>query len=440
MELRINLPFTKQSPDQIATKIAKLENKLKNYNLPRVIAESNGTKFYTYETGIYAVGQLDLTTPRGQADAYNTCAPLNSVVSRWLRAAGNAKWLIVDEKGKVIPNPKGALPGLMIRPNPLQVWNEFILHVEAMKMVHGQCYILKVRPDGMNDVTGMWVIPNYMITEKLTGKFLGQSDISGIVTGYQITYNGIITDVPYNDIIKIKDSSVNFYAGVVSTTAQGNSITDGQSRLFAMSDVINRLIAAYQAKKDTIIKRGPLGILSSDKGESVMNVPMLPKDEKALHDKLEAAYGTGDNQRQQIITKEALKWVQITKGIKDLMLFEEVEAGTREICAVMDYPFELLGYGTGASLAGGGKFLELKKMLYTDSVIPASEYLGQVFDKEFFVNGQYLKPYFDHLDVFQSSRQEDAAAMKTYNEACKIAYDSGSMELEAWKSGLENYM
>jgi hypothetical protein len=244
-------------------------------------------------------------------------------------------------------------------------------------------------------------------------------------------------DVSTADMVKVRDSSVNFYAGSASTTySYGNSITDGQSRLYPMSDVINSLIAAYTAKKTTIINRGPLGILAAEGGGNIMQVPLSQQEEDQLHLKLRQKYGTQEGQRQEIITKQAMKWVQINKDIKSLMLFEEVEAGTREICAVMDYPFELLGYGSGSSLAGGGKFLELKKMLYTDSVIPGTEAIGIALTNIFLKAGQYLKPYFDHLDIFQRSRKEDADAMKVFNDACKVAVDGGAMTVEEWRAML----
>lgn len=436
-----HIPFTKSSPVRLLKKVDSLNIQLKEYGLPRVIMESNGDKFYTYDTGIYAIGQLDCTTVKGQADAYNACSPLNAVVNRWLRAASNARWIIVDADDQPIKSVKSSLPDLMLKPNALQSWNEFILQSEAMIRVHGQCFWYKLRPDGMKDVRGLWVIPNYMILETLSGKFLKQSELSEIVTGYEIIINGISMPVSPDEIIKVRDSSVNFYAGMSNANQQGRNVTDGQSRIYAMSDVINGLIAAYQAKKNTIVKRGPMGILGADKGTgTVMNVPMTPKDEKALHEKLEQAYGNLDGQRQEVITKEALKWTQITKGIKDLMLFEEIESGTREICATMDYPFELLGYGSGASLAGGGKYLELKKMLYSDSIIPDTTALGIAITKNFLPPNTFLKPFFDHMDFYQRSRLDDATALKMYNEACLIAVQANAMTTEQWVSGLENYL
>ena len=440
MELRIPLPFTKHTPSQVLRKIAKLDNQLKSFGLPTVIAQSNGENFYSLFGSAGKSVSIDCTTAQGQADAYNICPPLNAVTNRWLRAAANARWLIVDQDGKAITPNKSPLPELMNRPNALQSWGEFILQSLAMKRIHGQVYWLKLRPEGMNDVKSLWVIPNYMIREYLTGNVFKQSEISGIVQRYEITFGGTITSIPVDDIIKLRDTSVNFYTGTTQTISQGNGITDGQSRLYAMSDVINALTAAYVAKKQTIIKRGPLGILTGGGSNSINSNPLTDPELKKIHDQFEKIYGVGEGQRQEILTKADVKWVQITKGIKDLMLFEEIEAGTREICAAMDYPFELIGYQTGSSLAGGGKIKELKSMLYTDSIIPETESIGDALAYQFLQPGQYLRPFFDHLDVFQKSRQDDATALKVYNEACKLAVDGGAMTLQEWQAGIKNYL
>lgn len=437
MELRLKIPFTKPSPDDLYRKINRHSEALKSIGMPGVIIEGTtpSQRFFTMASLFGGrSANVDCRTAAGQSEAYNRCPPLNAVVNRWLRASANARWHIVDSEGNDITPTGTTLPVIMQGPNAVQTWSEFVTQTAAMMLVHGQAYWYKLKPVGINNVSAMWVLPNYLVTEQVTGKTINQTAVSGVIDHYKVTIGGNTFRLSVDEVTKIRDISANFYAGTGST-----NITDGQARIYAMSDVVNGLIAAYQAKKNTIVNRGPLGMLVSDQGNNVMTVPLSDEEERKLHDKL-LMYGTQDGQRQEIISKHAMRWVQITKGIRELMLFEEIEAGTREVCAALDYPFELLGYDKGSSLAGGNKYVELKKMLYTDSIIPVMGLIGDALTREFLRPGQYIKPYYDHLDIYQSSRREDAEAMKIYNEACRVAFEGGAMTLEQWTAGLQNYL
>lgn len=439
--MAVNLfDYFRSSPDKIARRIERDTNRLKALSIPTYISEFDGKKnFYTLASIIGSVGSnYDCRTVQGQADAYNNCAPLNAVINRWLRASANAKWYVEDVNGKTINSSSSAVR-LLDNPNPVQSWREFAAQTAAMILVHGQAYWYKVGPVGMRTISAIWVLPNYLVTERVTGRYTAAASLGDIVTGYNVTLGGTTQSLLPSEIIKIRDISANFFTGATATVSTTDGITSAQSRIYAMSDVINSLVAAYQAKKNTIVKRGPLGMLVSEGGNNVMSLPLTSDEEDELHAKL-SRYGMQDGQRQEIITRHAMRWVQITKGIKELMLFEEVEAGTREICSAMDYPFELLGYSAGSSLAGGGKYAEVKKLLYTDSIIPVMAHIGDAVTKHILPPGQYFRPYYDHLDVFQSSRREDAEAMKIYNEACRVAVEAGAMTLQQWQDGLNNYL
>lgn len=435
MEFTVPIPFTKKTPEQILRKIDKLNIQLKGqtFNL------RDAPKFYAIKTGFSIGTTVDCSKVIGQAQAYNTCPPLNAVVNRWLLAAANAVWMIVNKDNEPI---KSDIQSLIDRPNPIQTTLDFLLQAAAMLKIHGQCYIYKAKGIGLRTPYNLWVIPNYLVSEKLTGKWMDQTKIEDVVSGYQIEFGGRTIPVIPEDMIKIKSPSANFFSGQVSAyTTQGNSITDGQSRLFAMSDVVNGLTAAYASKMEVIKNGGPLGVLSKvGNKESIGVIPATPEERAKFYTDFENTFGTGHGQQKYMLAREEFRWVQINKGIKDLMLFEEIESGTREVCAAMDYPFELLGYSKDSSLAGGGKFKELKLMLYTDSIIPSCEYLGKALSRELLRPGEIFKPFFDHLDIFQKSRQDDAATLKTFLDAVKIAIELGLMTDVEAKELMKNYL
>ena len=126
----------------------------------------------------------------------------------------------------------------------------------------------------------------------------------------------------------------------------------------------------------------------------------------------------------------------MTFPTKDLMLFEEIEDDIRQIADSYNYPMHLLGFKAGTTFSN---YLEAKKSMYSDGIIPNANTIFEAISK-FFVTEDFgftLKAFYDHLDVFQKSRKEDADAFRIMALGLDTPYKSGVITREEYRIKLE---
>lgn len=375
----------------------------------------------------------ETATMAGQAWAYNNCPPVNSIINKKVRAFTNAKWWIVDENDDAVTAkiPQvDALKKILRRPNPLQTWNEFSAQAKVYEQTFGEVFLLPVvgvgsfRPEQSETV---WVVPNWLLTEIVTGKIFNQSRSEEIITGYRISFNGYSTDIPVDQILRIRDVSV-------YVTERPDLILHGMSRLFPLSLPVSNIIAAYEARNVMITRKGALGILSNDGRDVGGTIPLRPDEKKDLQDDFQM-YGMSREQYQVIITNASLKWQPMTFPTRDLMLFEEIMDDTRQIADCYDYPMYLLGFKEGSTFSN---VMEAKKSLYQDAILPESETFSSALSTFFKLpDGIRLQATYDHLEIFQRSRKDEAIVLTAICKAFDIAYQRKIITLEEWRSKME---
>lgn len=373
----------------------------------------------------------DTRSISGQAWAYNNCPAVNTVINKKVRAFLNARWVIVDQNGDIAKRQDTALHKLITRPNPLQTWYEFVAQAKIYEQVFGEVWILPVNPSGWKDNSkagSLWVVPNWIITEKITGKIFNQSQLTGVVEGYDINLGGQSLQVEPDKILRIRDTSI-------PTTEDFKTMMHGQSRLSPMTDPVSNVVAAYEARNVLITRKGALGILSNDGRDVGGTIPLKPKEKSELQSDFQT-YGMSREQFQVIITNASLKWQAMTFKTKDLMLFEEVMDDTRAIADAYDFPMFLLGFKDGSTFTNVG---EAKKTLYQDAIIPESFSFCLALTNFFNLpDGLSLKASYDHLEIFQRSRKDIADAVRLLNQGMITAYQNKVITLQEWRKILSN--
>ena len=373
----------------------------------------------------------DTRTISGQAWAYNNCPAVNTVINKKVRAFLNARWVIVDQNGDIAKRQDIPLHKLIARPNPLQTWYEFVAQAKIYEQVFGEVWILPVNPSGWKDNSkagSIWVVPNWIITEKITGKIFNQSQLTGVVERYDINVGGQSLQVEPDKILRIRDTSI-------PTTEDFKTMLHGQSRLYPMTDPVSNVVAAYEARNVLITRKGALGILSNDGRDVGGTIPLKPKEKSELQSDFQT-YGMSREQFQVIITNASLKWQAMTFPTKDLMLFEEVMDDTRAIADAYDFPMFLLGFKDGSTFTNVG---EAKKTLYQDAIIPESFSFCLAFTNFFNLpDGLSLKASYDHLEIFQRSRKDIADAVRLLNQGMVTAYQNKVITIQEWRKILSN--
>lgn len=369
------------------------------YNNPaKAVIKEGETYFYPFS---FTKNVKETQTPQGQINAYNACAPLNAVINRKARAFTNGRWYILDKQGKEAQGKSAeTLRKLIKKPNPLQTWNQLMTQAKVYEQIFEEVFFLTITPVGFakGEVLTLWVVPNWIINAKASGKLYQQSFIEDIVTHYELTYGGKTTKIDRERIIHIKGSNQN-----------NEDQIRAKSRLVSLEDPISNIVAAYEARNVLITRKGAIGILSNVSRDVAGTIPVDSTEKKEVQEEFQN-YGLSKTQSQVIITNANLRWQSMTFPTKDLMLFEEIEDDVRQICDTYNYPMYLLGFKAGTTYSNMG---EANKSLYQDAIIPEAEGWAEAFTNYFELDksGLEIKVFYDHLGIFQQSEKEKADAL-----------------------------
>ena len=173
-----------------------------------------------------------------------------------------------------------------------------------------------------------------------------------------------------------------------------------------------------------------MGILTNETKDSVGNLPVTPEEKERLQKEYNSSYGLRAKQRKIIITDAALKWQQMSFNVEQLKLFEGMDFNIQRISDALDYPYELLSSGKGATYANK---LEAKKLLYQDTIIPISKLYAEKFTEFFGLDRASFFVDFSDVDCLRESEAEKADMLYKQNQAMKIAFDAKVISAAEWR-------
>lgn len=438
MELRIPIPFSKQTPEQVMRKIARLESQLltKSITTPRVLSLRDNELFQVIagQMGWTSTQKITETqTVNGQMTAYQFCPVVTAVVNKKTDMLRSGHWCIEDRDGKEVKKVNG-FSKIFNQPNPMQNWDRFISHAYTMQQIFGRCYILPVIPaheSGIENAKAIYVIPNWLVKPNYTNRIFQQTELSEIITSYQVT--GLSMPVPVTDMIVWDDTTVS-----LSTDSQNR--IESQSRLYSLGSIVRNFQISYDARNTLLEKRGALGawVNNNPKDAGGAN-PITPEERLRNLEEFGERYGIDKGKFPWIITTSFLKWEQAGFPTKDLMLFEEGKD-----TGVMVYD----AYGLSVFLspwADQTSYTNLEKAekkAYTGTIIPDAEGLSDVLSTAFRLDreGLELNVYFDHLEIFQKSKKDEAEALNSLTSALDKPYKVKVITKQEYRTMLSNFM
>lgn len=404
------------------------------------VATLNGLRFYSGLTAqifqnIYSqVGKIDLKTVEGQTQAFIKCAPVSAIIGRIASYSMNGRYSFENADGKpVTRTAQTGLPYLLKRPNFFQTWAEFIAAAVTFVKLNGQCYILPIAPAGFSgkNARNMFVIPNWLVTPQYTGKSFLQDGIDGVISGYHISNLGVT--VPASDMIIVRDTmpSVQLW--------ENNKLFEGQSRLYSLGDQVNNLIAIQDALYTMTTKRGAMGawVPENVKDSTGVMMPIDPKEKNEVIESFSRFGVTSEHTAPFNVLRFGMKWVQAAMNVTDLKLFEGNDAGVVQVAMAYDFPTQLLGMkdSTFTNLYEAGKHA------YSVCTIPTVENVCNNL-VQFFMpdSGLTLKAYFDHLDIFQKSKKDEADAMAAMVGALTGMYEKKVITMEEYRAMIQSFI
>lgn len=416
MELRIPLPFTKQTPEQVMRKIAKLENQLtKAYTPPRVFSLTNNDLFQAiagqmgWTSGIQKITETQ--TISGQLLAYQFCPVVTSVVNKKNDMMRAGRWVVEDKKGNEIESP---FLKLINKPNPLQNWNRFMSQAYTMQQVFGRCYMLPVAGGlSFDKADAIYIVPNWLVTPNYTNKLYQQTEINEIIRDYTIA--GFNRNVGVDELIVWDDTTIQ-----LSTGSQYK--IEAQSRLYSLGDQIINFQTGYASRRTLLEKRGALGAwVNNNPKDAAGGNPITPEERDRILNEFGERYGVDRGKFPWMITTSFLKWEQAGFATKDLMLFEEVKDDGLMIYDAYGLSVFLSPWADQTSYTNLDK---AEKKAYTGTIIPDAESLATLLTEKFKLSqyGHVFKVYYDHLEIFQKSKKDEADALNLLTSALDKPY------------------
>ena len=356
-------------------------------------------------------------------DAYRRCPIVNAIINRKAQAFINGKNWVLDDKGAVSESKDAKkIMDLLDNPNPLQSRRQFEAQGYIFQQLFGFNIVMAVRPFGFADVLdtkSLWNIPACWIDWKATEELF---NINGgvYIKEIVISFNRVQTRLKVEDLLIIRDFTPSF-----------DSITFPESKIISLSLPINNIIGALESRNVLINYRGALGILTTDPGKGQYNALPLQKEEKDQLQKDFRRYGLKNKQLQVILTTAALKWQQMGYATKELMLMEEVEESSKNICAGLNFPPFILGLKDTTF----SNMNEAKKSLYSEATIPDAENIYEHWNRFFKTKelGLFIDKDYAHVPALQEDKQATGQARKAINDALLIEFQNDIITRNRWR-------
>lgn len=356
--------------------------------------------------------------------AYEKCPPINAIINRKAQAYINGITYVLNSKGKEAQGEEAKkLRNLLMKPNPIQGWEEFEAQGYIYEQLFGFNLLFIVKPAGFKeniDATSMWNIPPSMVDIEETNKLFYQTDLKGIIKQIVLNYKGTRTVMRQEDLYIMKDFTPRF-----------DSLVIPQSRICALEMPINNIIGTYESRGVLINNRGPGGIYSQEPGSGqYVATPMSPDEKEQLQQDF-IRYGLKKNQYQFIITTASIRYQQTGIATKDLMLFEEIEDDIMRICDSYNYPYQLMSSAKGTTFSNVN---EGKKLLYQDAIIPESTSIYRQWNAIFKAENYNLRIDKDYtgVHVLQEDQLQAAQARKARNDALIIEWQNDLITRNRW--------
>lgn len=372
------------------------------------------------------VGTIDTRGKAGQAKAYALCSPLMSVISKKCAAIKNLRLAATTDDGEDLERPDAVRT--ISHPNSVQGIADFVAYIEAMTQIFGKAYIVRMESVGFPESFELFVVPNLCVTENAAISpalsFMPDADI----VDYTVTICGSSMKIAKEDMFIVRDASYDL-------NACGGNI----SRMVSLQKPVNTFVASYEAVHELMINRGMLAIISLTSGSGDIirdaNLPETESEKKNIQQAFRK-YGIRADQFKYAITSMNAAVSPVSSTITDLGLTDVQKACKKEIADIYQVPSVLLDV-EGSTYANAK---EAKTILYNDAIIPEANNIFSVLNRIYGFEDFKVMPYYDHLELFQESKREQAAGMTNLVNALNNAVSGGLMTTEQAKTELLKYI
>jgi len=348
-----------------------------------------------------------VTITGNERNIYNTTAPLKTVIDRLALMYANGIWEHLDKNGEPIKNSE--FVNLLENPNIYQSRNEFLFQWFIQRSVYSGTFMFNLYGSELQDVpSALWNLSPSRMSIHRTGKIWRQTELEGIISGYTFK-----TDTDNNDNFTT-DEIIQF------SMPDTDDPIMGHSPLEALRMEISNIRAALGYRNTILTKKGAIGVWSSDAKDTMGSITLTKDEEDKLNKQLVRNYGIGDHQSSIAISSKALKWNPSTYPTKDLMLFEEIDAGLMTIIDMYGGNKNMFALGSKDSTFENVAMGE--RQAYQNTLIPIADDFGNGLAKRWGLleKGETLRLNYDHVAPLKDDEAAKSMIIKTKAEAAAI--------------------
>lgn len=393
----------------------------------------NGTNGETIQIKGDNAQWLGLHIPIQQKKAYESCAPLASVVDRLAESdiTGNLEILRATGKGKenfATNEWSNQMRRLLMNPNPMQTGEQFRGQQIVYKKIFGFCPVLPIVPAGFAPefATSLINLPPWLFSVRpaANSNIFKSKTIEDIIDKYIVTL--------LNQTVQIDPANIFILEDAFTYDYERTGLLLPQSRLVGLDMDISNVCYSKEADNVLLRKKGPLGFISHEVAagkDSVGYMPMTEQDKVEIQKELRN-YGLSWAQYQYVVSKVAIKWNPMSFDIKQLGTKETVLAGARAICQRFGFPFVLFE----DSDATYSNQESAHKKFYDNNVIPNNKRDIAKYNKFFKAEENNCKIVVDysHLAIFQEDELNSGKARQAKDEGLQIEYLNDIITKNQW--------
>ena len=367
------------------------------------------------------------SSDKNGAQLYATCPPLNYILNQKALLHNNGKIKLVNPSTLIEPKIKVArfeeYERLLRLPNPLQTEHQFRAQVLTALDLYPFCAVLKIKPIGFNVPAQLWALPSQYLTIERNDKMLFAESVQDMIKSVKFTYGNTTTTLDKDSIYFFTPPNASF-----------DDMFAPQPAIEAIKPHCVNIINILESRQSIIQHQGARGILSNTGGDNIGPRVLDQEDKDQLHNDW-AQYGLLKGQKRIVISSASLQWQQIGQPFSELQLLEQYKDDIMNICAGLNFKFQLLPQGTETAFNNQNKAYAAQ---YRDGVIPQSDnYIRQYNDcVEAELNGvlhtvDYSETLNELVDKKEESeiRKNNTASLLTQFCNCLIKYDEMIVEL-----------
>jgi phage portal protein BeeE len=371
--------------------ISSTQNLLRNL----VFGQDASDIYYSSSTTMLSQNGVIWMEVDRPANAYETIPQLKGVIDKKAIMFSAAKLKLVDKDGK--EKDDITLMTLLENPNPLQSQNEWMRNFKQQEQVYGNEFMYKNQPSILAPPVALWNIsPRYMKMIS-TGKIFDQTSVDSIIEKYEYLEGENKRIFDPKDILHQKISSLD------------NPLV-GTSPIVSLKFPITNIKLAYEYRNAIHSKRGALGMIVNKQRDSMGSIKLSKTDRDELEKENQKEYGAASGQKAIKIVDIESEWQHNAFPVKELMLFEEIDANMITICDA--YGLNVNIFSTKNSTYENVK--ESIKQSYQDTIIPEADQFCQSLTKFLGLqNGDKIVADFTHIQVLRTDEQKEAQTLQS---------------------------